>query len=131
MFRADEETLADYDALVSALNDRPVAYLHLRGRDLAAPDEAPDAGEIARYRRRFDGPLIANNGYDRASANALIASGNADAVSFATHFIANPDLVARFAMGRELAAGDRATYYTGGADGYVDYPVSDWRDGPA
>lgn len=36
-----------------------------------------------------------------------------------------PDLV-----GRELAAGDRATYYTGGADGYVDYPISDWRDGP-
>ncbi|WP_063734553.1 alkene reductase [Streptomyces sp. RTd22] len=130
MFRADEETLADYDALVSALNDHPVAYLHLRGRDLAAPEEAPDAGEIVRYRRRFDGPLIANNGYDRGSANALIASGNADAVSFATHFIANPDLVTRFAMGRELAAGDRATYYTGGADGYVDYPVSDWRDGP-
>ena len=51
-------------------------------------------------------------------------------MSFATHFIANPDLVTRFAMNRELATGDPGTYYTGGAGGYVDYPVSGWRDGP-
>ncbi|MBL1092242.1 MULTISPECIES: hypothetical protein [Streptomyces] len=36
----------------------------------------------------------------------------------------NPDLVIRFALGRELAAGDPSTYYTGDARGYVDYPVS-------
>ncbi|WP_307662466.1 hypothetical protein [Streptomyces sp. V1I1] len=41
--------------------------------------------------------------------------------------IANPDLVTRFALGRDLAAGDPATYYSGAADGYVDHPVSNWR----
>ncbi|MEU1626735.1 alkene reductase [Streptomyces sp. NPDC020096] len=127
-FRADDETLADYDALVAELNDHPVAYLHLRGRDLAAPGGTPDFEAIARYRRRFHGPVIANNGFDRESANAIIEAGIADAVSFATHYIANPDLVARFAMGRALAVGDRDTYYTGGVGGYVDYPASSWCD---
>lgn len=128
-FTVDEELLADYDELVTELNDRPLAYLHLRGPDLAGPDlaapgETPCFDAFARYRKRFEGPLIANNGFDRESANALLDAGLADAVSFATHFIANPDLVGRFALGRELAAGDPATYYMGGAEGYVDYPAA-------
>lgn len=127
-FTADDRTLADYDELVTELNDRPVAYLHLRGRELAAPGAAPDFDAFARFRRRFTGPLIANLGFDRDSGNAVIEAGIADAVSFAAHFIANPDLVARFALGREPATGDPATYYIGGAGGYVDYPVSDWQD---
>lgn len=128
-FTADDRTLAGYDALISELNDHPVAYLHLRGRDTGtgtAPDATPDFTALARYRQRFDGPLIANLGFDRESGNAVIEAGIADAVSYATHFIANPDLVTRFALGRELATGDPATYYTGAAKGYVDYPVSGW-----
>ncbi|MFJ9055674.1 MULTISPECIES: alkene reductase [unclassified Streptomyces] len=128
LFTADDETLADYDELVTELSDRPVAYLHLRGPAQAAPGDAPDFGAFARYRKRFDGPLIANHGFDRESGNAVIESGNADAVSFATHFIANPDLVTRFAMHRDLATGDPDTYYAGEADGYVDYPMSGWQD---
>ncbi|MEV4974827.1 alkene reductase [Streptomyces scopuliridis] len=126
-FTADEATLADYDELVAELSARPVAYLHLRGPAPATPGDGPDFDAFARYRQRFDGPLIANLGFGRESGNAVIESGTADAVSFATHFIANPDLVTRFALGRELAAGDPGTYYTGGAEGYVDYPVSTWR----
>ncbi|MGW1077846.1 alkene reductase [Streptomyces sp. NPDC002537] len=127
-FVPDEETLADHDELVAELDERPVAYLHLRGRDLAAPGAAPDFGAFARYRRLFHGPLIANGGFGQASGNAVIEAGLADAVGFATHFIANPDLVTRFALGREPATGDRDTYYAGGAGGYVDYPVSGWQD---
>lgn len=129
-FTADAETLAAYDELVAELNGHPVAYLHLRGPDPVGPDGTtapggvPDFAAFARYRRRFDGPFIANLGFDRDSGNALIEEGSADAVSFARHFIANPDLVTRFALGRDLAAGDPATYYTGDARGYVDYPVS-------
>ncbi|WP_433259821.1 alkene reductase [Actinosynnema sp. CS-041913] len=119
-FAPDEETLTAYDEYVTTLNDHPVAYLHLRGRETGSPDFA----SIDRYRRQFDGPLIANLGFDRESANAVVAAGIADAVSFATHYIANPDLVARFALDRELASGDPATYYRGGAGGYVDYPES-------
>ncbi|GAA0403729.1 alkene reductase [Streptomyces luteireticuli] len=128
-FAPDERTLADYDELVAELNHHPVAYLHLRGRDVPAPGDTPDFEAIARYRRLFDGPLIANNGFDRETGNAVVEAGIADAVAYATHFIANPDLVTRFAMGRELAGANQATYYAGEAEGYVDYPVSGWEGG--
>jgi len=44
-------------------------------------------------------------------------------VSFAKLFIANPDLVSRFALGHELATSDRTTHYSAGPHGYVDYPI--------
>ncbi|MER8071488.1 alkene reductase [Streptomyces sp. NPDC094034] len=125
-FTPDEATLAAYDELVAELGDRPLAYLHLRGPAPATPGDGPDVDAFARFRRRFDGPLIVNLGFGRESGNAVIEAGTADAVAFGTHFIANPDLVTRFALGRELATGDPGTYYTGGAEGYVDYPVSAW-----
>ena len=37
--------------------------------------------------------------------------------------MANPDLVHRFAIGAELATGDRSTFDGGGEKGYVDYPA--------
>jgi len=122
-YRADEETLAGYDALVAELSDRPVAYLHLRGRAPGAPGAVPDFGAIARYRPLLRAPLIANHGFGRETGNAIVGAGIADAVSFGRFFIANPDLVARFALGHEPAASDRATHYRGGACGYIDYPV--------
>jgi 2,4-dienoyl-CoA reductase-like NADH-dependent reductase (Old Yellow Enzyme family) len=52
-------------------------------------------------------------------------AGQADAVSIGRLFIANPDLVHRIALGAPLNEGDSATYYSGGAQGYVDYPFHD------
>ena len=40
-----------------------------------------------------------------------------------TPFIANPDLVSRFALGGDLAGSDRSTHYLGGPRGYADYPM--------
>ncbi|MEU7045502.1 alkene reductase [Streptomyces varsoviensis] len=124
-YTADARTLADHDALVAELGRRRIGYLHLRGRAPGAGGRAHAArfAEFARYRRLFDGPLIANHGFDRAGGNAIIEAGIADAVSFGRPFIANPDLVSRFALGHETAASDRATHYGGGERGYVDYPV--------
>jgi N-ethylmaleimide reductase len=110
----DEALRAEYDELVAALD---VAYLHLRG-----PDTGPDFAAFARYRRLFDGPLIVNNGFGRETGNAVIEAGIADAVSYARHFVANPDLVTRFALDLPLSPGDPATYYGGGAAGYLSQP---------
>ncbi len=68
-----------------------------------------EIARIARYRKLFGGPLIANHGFGWGSGNAIVAAGIADAVSFGRLFIANPDLVTRFALGQELAASDRST----------------------
>ncbi|MEV0264936.1 alkene reductase [Streptomyces sp. NPDC050617] len=125
-YTADARTLADYDAVVAGLSRRRVGYLHLRGRAPDGPGARPDASafaEFARYQRLFDGPLIANHGFDRESGNAIVEAGAADAVSFGRPFIANPDLVSRFALGLGLAAGDRSTHYSGAERGYVDYPI--------
>jgi N-ethylmaleimide reductase len=121
-YTADGRTLDDYDVLVAELSRRPLAYLHLRGRAPGGPGAVPDSAEFARYRELFGGALIANHGFGLQTGNAIIAAGIADAVSFARLFIANPDLVSRFALGHELAADDPATHYSGGPHGYVDYP---------
>jgi N-ethylmaleimide reductase len=67
--------------------------------------------------------LIVNSGYDGDTAAHAVKTGGADAVSFAKHFIANPDLPARIAHNLPLAEADRETYYGGGAKGYTDYPA--------
>jgi 2,4-dienoyl-CoA reductase-like NADH-dependent reductase (Old Yellow Enzyme family) len=74
-------------------------------------------------KREFGGPFIANEGFDKTSAEKLLAEGKADAVAFGKLFIANPDLVRRFRSGAPLNAWDTATFYTGGEKGYTDYPA--------
>jgi N-ethylmaleimide reductase len=74
-------------------------------------------------KRAFGGPVIANGGFTGELADAAIARGDADAVAFGVPFLANPDLPARLLNGSELNPADVATFYTGEAKGYVDYPV--------
>jgi 2,4-dienoyl-CoA reductase-like NADH-dependent reductase (Old Yellow Enzyme family) len=74
-------------------------------------------------KREFGGPFIANEGFDRQSAETLLAEGKADAVAFGKLFIANPDLVRRFREKASLNPWDTATFYSGGERGYTDYPA--------
>jgi N-ethylmaleimide reductase len=74
------------------------------------------------FRPLFAGTLIVAGGYTRERANAVLQAGLADLVAFGQPFLANPDLVERFRRGAALNAPDTATYYGGGARGYIDYP---------
>jgi N-ethylmaleimide reductase len=74
-------------------------------------------------KREFGGPFIANEGLDLARAQQVLADGNADSVAFGKMFIANPDLVRRFRQNAPLNPWDTATFYSGGASGYTDYPA--------
>lgn len=74
-------------------------------------------------KREFGGPFIANEGFDRQSAETLLAQGKADAVAFGKLFIANPDLVRRFREKAPLNPWDTTTFYSGGERGYTDYPA--------
>ena len=76
------------------------------------------------YRPRYAGTLIANLGFDKASAASVIESGQADLISFGSPFIGNPDLVRRFREDLPLNPSSRETYYQGGAEGYVGYPAA-------
>ena len=120
----DEDTIPTFDYIVQRLNDYDLAYLHLSEpfTDVSkVPFAVPHIAE--HYRPLYRGTLIINGGFDQAKGNQVIADGHADLVAFGTPYIANPDLVERFAKHEPLAKGDKNTFYTAGPKGYTDYPV--------
>lgn len=118
-------TYAALDHILGWLSEFVPAYLHLRrGFDTTGnPIEMLREHTFDHFREIFKGILIGNGGFDLASANAHVERGNVDLVSFARHFISNPDLVSRFRENQTLSPSDPATYYTGGSKGYTDYPA--------
>jgi N-ethylmaleimide reductase len=123
-FVANEDTLPTYSYLVHALSKFAPAYLHLTRpiNDVSGtPVASLQAGTYRHFRPLFSGTLIANFGFDQPTASAAIERGEADLISFARLFIANPDLVERFTSGAPIADADRETYYQGGAEGYTSY----------
>lgn len=113
---SDPEPKATYDYVVRELDRRSLAYLHVI-------NPPADWDVLAFVRERYRGTLIANGGYDRARADADLAAGRADLISFGTAFLANPDLPTRFARGAALNEADKATFYSEGDKGYIDYPM--------
>lgn len=74
-------------------------------------------------RKVYKGTFIANDGFTAEQAEAVIASGAADAVAFGRVYIANPDLPERFARGAALNELDASTIYSPDGTGYTDYPA--------
>jgi N-ethylmaleimide reductase len=111
-----EET---YLFLIDQLEKRKLGLLHFMSPAQLPKDVKSLTIEV---RKIFSGLLILNSGYDQETAEAVISRGEADAVSFGTLFIANPDLPDRFEKKSPLASPDRATMYGGHAKGYTDYP---------
>lgn len=73
-------------------------------------------------KKQFGGVVIANQGLSPADASNLIKSGTVDAVAWGKYYISNPDLVERLRKDIPWAPFNTATFYFGGAKGYVDYP---------
>lgn len=108
-----------YPYVASLLGERAIAYLHV-----IEPDSTPEERKIAtRLKDAFRGPFILAGEFDRDSAERALAEGRADFIAFGRLYIANPDLVERFALPEPvLNPPDEATWYSGGARGYTDYP---------
>ena len=119
----DADTIPTFDYIVRRLNDYGLAYLHLC-EPFTDVSKVPFAEpHIARhYRPLYQGALIINAGMTQEKGNIIVAEGDADLVSFGTLYIANPDLVERFAQHAPLAEANKKTYYVPGAHGYTDYP---------
>jgi N-ethylmaleimide reductase len=119
---ADSDPAAIFGHLVAKLSERKIGYIHVvEGATQGDRNIAPF--DWTALRRAFSGAYIANNGYTRDMAIEALAAGGVDLVAFGRPFIANPDLVERLRRGAELAIGDRATFFGGGAKGYTDYPA--------
>lgn len=115
----DDDTVATHAELLGQVAGMGLAYAHV----MRAEVQGVDAFALAR--KGFGEGLILNDSFDAAAADAAIAGGQGEAVSFARDFIGNPDLVRRFRDGLALARFDRKTLYTPGAKGYSDYPLAE------
>ncbi len=118
----DSDPQALFNHVADRLRPLNLAFLEVVEGATGGPrDNAPF--DYAELRRRFGGPYIANNGFDRALALDAVASGRADAVAFGRPFISNPDLVERLRDNLPWTAPHKETFYGGGTAGYTDYPT--------
>jgi 2,4-dienoyl-CoA reductase-like NADH-dependent reductase (Old Yellow Enzyme family) len=111
----DSDPAATFGYVARELGARRIAFLFTRER-LEAPRQSPQMKKL------FGGALIANEGFTRASADQVLADGEADAVSWGKLFIANPDLPRRLAEAAPLNTPDPTTFFASGPKGYTDYP---------
>ena len=116
---SDSDAQLTFNRVTEMLNGFGLAYLHVLEGDMMAKTRTLDYQQI---RDRFNGPYMANSGYDFDMAQQALAEKRADLVSFGYLYIGNPDLVERFRAGAELAQADQSTFYGGDAHGYTDYP---------
>jgi 2,4-dienoyl-CoA reductase-like NADH-dependent reductase (Old Yellow Enzyme family) len=112
----DSNPAATFGYVARELGRRRLAFLCAR--------EAQREGWLGpRLKQLFGGVYIANERFTQSSADAVIASGQADAVAFGQLFLANPDLPRRFSLHTPLNEPNPDTYYSSGPEGYIDYPL--------
>lgn len=126
----EAEPMPLYSHLIGELDRLGLAYLHLieprasgAGQKEVDHQDVPSAAKL--FRPLWRTRLIAAGNFRRDGANQMLAEGHADAIAFGRLFISNPDLPERLRTGAELTPYNRATFYTRGAEGYIDYPRAD------
>lgn len=121
---ADSDPHALFTAAAAALDPIGLAFLELREPGPEGTFGASDVPPVSpAIRNVLRAPLVLNSDHRLETGQAALAEGRADAISFGRPFISNPDLVARLERGAALAPDDRATWYSRGEAGYVDYPA--------
>lgn len=120
--RPDEDTERQYIQLAAGLKEIGIAYIHTVDHSSLGAPVVPQSVKDG-IRKAFDGTIILSGGYDAARAEAELEEGKGKLVAFGRPFLANPDLVKRFALNAELAQPDFGTFYTPGKTGYTDYPI--------
>jgi len=124
-FAANDETLPITEYAIRKLNAYNLSHLLLMGNTTdfsnTPLEKLSGDGMFRHFRSIYKGTLIANVNMQRERGNRLIAEGSADLIAFGRPYIANPDLVQRFAAGAPLAEVDWETVYASGAHGYSDY----------
>ncbi len=115
----DSDGARSFGYVASQLGERGIAYLFTR--------ESVGGGErlSPALKRAFGGPIIANEEFSRDQAEAVLQSGEADAIAWGQLFIANPDLTRRLQLNAPLNTPDSSTFYASGPHGYTDYLTLD------
>jgi 2,4-dienoyl-CoA reductase-like NADH-dependent reductase (Old Yellow Enzyme family) len=112
----DSNLPATFGYVARELGKRRIAFICAR-ESTKAPRLGPE------LKAAFGGVYVANEGFTREEAEAVITCGEADAVAFGKLFLANPDLPRRFAIRSPLNPWNADTFYSDGPVGYTDYPA--------
>ena len=126
----DSDTMASFSYVARELGKRKLAFLGVRESIDLSGDSRLSAETSLRHgptlKREFQdaggGAYIVNESFTKESALGVLRAGEADAVAWGQWFLANPDLPRRFELNAPLNAPDVATFYSPGAEGYIDYP---------
>ena len=109
--------------VATRLNAYGLAYLHVVDGLAFGFHEQGKPMTLPEFRAVFSGPLMGNCGYTQETAEAAIASGQADLIAFGRPYLSNPDLVERFTHGWELnPPADTKVWSAPTAEGYTDFP---------
>ena len=117
----DSDPRRTFGYVAERLSERGLAYLHLIEPLTTLPKHR--LGD--EVRRAFRGPLVLCGGFTRETADSALRENRADLIAFGVGFIANPDLVRRLELNAPWNPPDPSTFYSGGDQGYTDYPVLD------
>jgi N-ethylmaleimide reductase len=122
----DTDRFQTVSYLISQLNKLQLAYLHIIEPRVAGNTDIEPQFDLGsdRLRSLVTGTtkLISAGGNTRETAEHILNEGTADLVAFGRLYVSNPDLPMRFALNAPLAPYDRATFYGGSEEGYLDYP---------
>lgn len=120
----DSDPFTLFPAAAAILSEIGIAFLELREPPLDGTFGKAEVDPVHPcIRKAFDGPLVLNSDYGLARAQAALDAGEADAIAFGRPFLANPDLVERLRRDAPLNPDVMATWYSQGAEGYIDYPA--------
>lgn len=114
----DSNPLATFGYVARELGKRKIAFIFARESLEGNP---PRIGP--QLKQAFGGVYIANEQLTKATAEQVLAAGEADAAAFGVPFIANPDLVERLRRDAPLNTPVNETFYAAGEEGYTDYPI--------
>ncbi|WP_419418475.1 alkene reductase [Legionella sp. D16C41] len=120
---ADSNPMATFSYLVEQINRFELAYIHFVEGVTTGPRDIPKDFSFATLRKLYKGFYMANNGYSLDLAEHALEENLADLIAFGRLYIANPDLVERFEVGAPLLSAPKATWYGGGAEGYINWPT--------
>jgi 2,4-dienoyl-CoA reductase-like NADH-dependent reductase (Old Yellow Enzyme family) len=122
----DPDPVNIFGAAARVCEELKIGFVELRQ---PGPNGTFGATEVpqqdALIRSLYTGPLILNSDYTATEAEADVASGRCDAISFGRPYISNPDLATRIRLGAEWAPNVNVpkSWYLPGPEGYIDYPA--------
>ena len=101
-----------------------LAYIHIVDQRVAfgAPDFPIDIKKV--IKDNFKGTVISGGDVDTQEKSNAILDAGLDLVYVGRPFISNPDFVERLQNKLDLTPANSDTFYTPGAEGYIDYPFA-------